>query len=173
MDTFTVCDQCGQPIQPKSPGGRYKFCLHCGADLAQVKQETPPMGPLEIGQPLEQNLIQFDNSSDNTGPSKADWIFTLIVAAFIGLMTATAGGALYPPLIKLTSPITCPQGNLVISSQDYSYRPGSITRMSTATCESPQGPKQDIGFYCMLVMFSWVSVCSFLILASLRLIFQR
>lgn len=56
------------------------------------------------------------------------------VSLFIGLMIATAGGALHPPLLTVAAPVLC-DGDMDISSRSYSYKPGQSGTAHTIRCE--------------------------------------
>jgi hypothetical protein len=60
--------------------------------------------------------------------------FRIPVSLFIGLMIATAGGALHPPLLTVAASVLC-DGDMDISSQNYSYRPGQRGTAYTMRCE--------------------------------------
>lgn len=47
----------------------------------------------------------------------------LSVSLFVGLMLATAGTAIHPPLVRVAAPLAC-DGQFVIESSRYSYKPG-------------------------------------------------
>ena len=68
--------------------------------------------------------------------------FRIPVSLFIGLMIATAGGALHPPLLAVAAPVLC-DGDMDISSQNYSYKPGQSGTNHTIRCER-EGRVQEV-----------------------------
>jgi hypothetical protein len=68
--------------------------------------------------------------------------FRIPVSLFIGLMIASAGGALYPPLLTVAAPVLC-DGNMDITSRGYSYKPGQSGTSHTIRCER-QGRVEEI-----------------------------
>jgi hypothetical protein len=68
--------------------------------------------------------------------------FRIPVSLFIGLMIATAGGALHPPLLAVAAPVLC-DGDMDISSQNYSYKPGQSGTSHTIRCER-EGRVQEV-----------------------------
>ena len=67
----------------------------------------------------------------------------LPIAGFGGLMVATAGGALHPPLIMAAAPYVC-DGTVELQSQNYSYKPGQRGVSRTFYCNHPDGSQRDI-----------------------------
>ena len=67
----------------------------------------------------------------------------LPVSGFGGLMVATAGGALHPPLIMAAAPYVC-DGTVELQSQSYSYKPGQRGVSRTFYCNHPDGSQSDI-----------------------------
>lgn len=66
------------------------------------------------------------------------------IGMFIGLMLATAGGAIYPPLWKVGVPLAC-DGPTSFQSQAYSYKPGQSGVSRSVTCMNPvDGSSQEI-----------------------------
>src|SRR3546814_1266251 len=47
----------------------------------------------------------------------------LPICAFGGVMVASAGGAIHPPLVTVAAPYVC-DGTVETQSQNYSYKPG-------------------------------------------------
>ncbi len=64
------------------------------------------------------------------------------ISLFIGLMIATAGGALHPPLLTVAAPVLC-DGDMDISSRNYSYKPGQSGTSHTIRCER-EGRVQEV-----------------------------
>ena len=69
---------------------------------------------------------------------------------FIGMMVATAGAALYPPLHRLAAPLVC-AGELDVVTEGRSYRPGEYVVSQDVYCVTPDGARRDIGWRTMLV----------------------
>ena len=57
----------------------------------------------------------------------------LPVSLFVGLMFATAGVAVHPPLAFVATPFVC-DGIAEVESQHYSYRPGQSGVTRTLWC---------------------------------------
>ena len=70
------------------------------------------------------------------------WMIVLPVSLFIGLMIATAGTAIYPPITGLATPLIC-SGEVVHQSQRYSYQPGQQGITRTIYCRT--GGAKDQG----------------------------
>ncbi|MFC4296995.1 SHOCT domain-containing protein [Castellaniella hirudinis] len=68
--------------------------------------------------------------------------FRIPVGLFIGLMIASAGGALHPPLLTVAAPVLC-DGDMDISSRNYSYKPGQSGMAHTIRCER-EGRLQEV-----------------------------
>lgn len=68
--------------------------------------------------------------------------FRIPIGLFIGLMIATAGGALHPPLLTVAAPVLC-DGDMDISSRNYSYKPGQSGTAHTIRCER-EGRVQEV-----------------------------
>lgn len=64
------------------------------------------------------------------------------VSLFIGLMIASAGGALHPPLLTVAAPVLC-DGGMDITSRSYSYKPGQSGTSHTIRCER-QGRVEEV-----------------------------
>ena len=67
----------------------------------------------------------------------------LCISGFSGLMVATAGGALHPPVITVAAPYVC-DGAVDLRSQNYSYRPGQSGVARTILCTGANGEVRDI-----------------------------
>ncbi|HUH22579.1 MAG TPA: SHOCT domain-containing protein [Brevundimonas sp.] len=65
------------------------------------------------------------------------------VSSFAGLMVATAGGAIHPPVITVAAPYVC-DGTVDVRSQNYSYRPGQRGVARTILCTGADGEARDI-----------------------------
>ncbi|HMN20708.1 MAG TPA: SHOCT domain-containing protein [Ottowia sp.] len=78
---------------------------------------------------------------------RAGWKLRLIVLAgvslFIGLMIATAAGAIHPPIVAPGARLVC-DGAVEMRSQAYSYKPGQRGVSHTITCAAPDGSQQEI-----------------------------
>lgn len=67
----------------------------------------------------------------------------LCVSGFAGLMVATAGGAVHPPVVTVAAPYVC-DGTVETRSQNYSYRPGQSGVARTILCTRADGAAHDI-----------------------------
>lgn len=77
----------------------------------------------------------------------------LIASLFIGLMIATAGGAVYPPLIKVAAPFVC-EGEFVVESRRYSRGPGHTGVQRNFFCVNSQtGARQEVTLYAVFIAF--------------------
>jgi len=65
------------------------------------------------------------------------------ICAFCGLMVATAGGAVHPPLVMTAAPYAC-DGALELQSRDYSYKPGQQGVSRNIYCIGADGERRDI-----------------------------
>lgn len=72
-------------------------------------------------------------------------LWWLLASGFIGLMIATAGGAIHPPLVQPAAQLLC-DGEVSLRSQGYSYKPGQSGVAHTITCTSSEGDKREITF---------------------------
>lgn len=71
-------------------------------------------------------------------------LFALLpIAAFGGLMVATAGGAIHPPLVMAAAPYVC-DGTVELQSQNFSYKLGQRGVSRTFYCNHPDGSQSDI-----------------------------
>lgn len=69
----------------------------------------------------------------------------LLVSLFVGLMIATAGGAIYPPIVTVAAPLAC-KGEVVTESHRYSYKPGQQGVTREIYCKEPNGERKEITF---------------------------
>lgn len=69
--------------------------------------------------------------------------FLLCISGFSGLMVATAGGAIHPPVITVAAPYVC-DGTVDVRSQNYSYKPGQNGVARTILCAGADGEARDI-----------------------------
>ena len=60
-------------------------------------------------------------------------LIALSASLFVGIMVGTAGGALYTPLYRAAAPVLC-DGDFLIESQSYSYKPGQSGVAHTIYC---------------------------------------
>lgn len=89
----------------------------------------------------------------------------LPAALFVGLMIASAGTALYPPVTAVANPIVC-SGEVVYESHGASYRPGEYTVTREIYCQQsgPKGAREDITLKAVGVSFLIYSAIFFVIL---------
>lgn len=69
--------------------------------------------------------------------------FLLCISGFSGLMVATAGGAIHPPVITVAAPYVC-EGTVAVRSQNYSYKPGQSGVSREVLCAGADGEVRDI-----------------------------
>src|SRR3546814_5056178 len=67
----------------------------------------------------------------------------LPICAFGGVMVASAGGAIHPPLVTVAAPYVC-DGTVETQSQNYSYKPGQQGVARNIFCIDPDGERRDI-----------------------------
>lgn len=93
------------------------------------------------------------------------WLIVLPVSLFTGLMIATAGMAVYPPVTAIATPLIC-SGEVVHESQNYSYRPGQqgITRTIHCRTGGAKDEGEDITMKAVGVSFLLYSAIAFLLL---------
>lgn len=66
------------------------------------------------------------------------------IGMFLGLMVATAGGAIHPPIWKVGLPWVC-DGTVSFESHAYSYKPGQNGVTRNVECENPaDGSREDV-----------------------------
>lgn len=70
-------------------------------------------------------------------------LLLLPVCAFGGIMVASAGGAIHPPLVSVAAPYVC-DGTVETQSRSYSYRPGQQGVAHTISCLDADGARRDI-----------------------------
>ncbi len=66
-----------------------------------------------------------------------------LVSLFAGLMMATAGGALYPPIVTVAAPFAC-KGEVETVSQRYSYKPGQQGIARQIFCRQADGKREEM-----------------------------
>ena len=104
----------------------------------------------------------------------ATWLLVLPVSLFVGLMIASAGTALYPPVTRVAAPLVCPGGTLDYQSHGTSYRPGEYTVTRTIYCvEGAGGPKggarEDVTLNAAGMSFLIYSAIAFILLRFIAL----
>lgn len=102
------------------------------------------------------------------------WLALVGISLFIGLMIATAGFALYPPVANIAAPLVC-DGEVVHESFGASYRPGEYTVSRTIHCVSggPKGAREDITMKTMGVAFLLYSAIAFVLVALVGMVLRR
>lgn len=95
----------------------------------------------------------------------------LSVALFIGLMFASAGVAVHPPLGNPAAAILC-DGRYEVESRSYSYRPGQSGVSRTFYCER-DGRREDISMAVIGTSFVLFSLGAALLLLPLMLPLRR
>lgn len=65
------------------------------------------------------------------------------ICGFCGVMVASVGGALHPPLVTVAAPYVC-DGTVETHSQNYSYKPGQSGVARTILCVDADGTSRDI-----------------------------
>jgi len=101
------------------------------------------------------------------------WIVAIVLAGslFIGLMLATAGGAIYPPIVTVIAPVAC-SGTVEAASHSYSYRPGEQFISREIYCVEPGGNgRRDITllsvFYAFLIYSAIALIAGLIFVAPL------
>ena len=90
----------------------------------------------------------------------------LVVTVFIAFMLVTAGAAVFPELLRITAPVTCPGGEFKIVSQGFSTRPGESGVTRTMFCVDQSERETDISFFSIGVGFVMYNVIVFVVLAA-------
>jgi hypothetical protein len=77
----------------------------------------------------------------------------LFISAFIGLMVATAGGAVSPERFwKPVAPLAC-EGEFRIETRSLSRRPGETSVQHNLYCTDASGAERDITMYTIWIAF--------------------
>lgn len=87
------------------------------------------------------------------------------ISLFCGLMIATAGGAVYPPVIDPGAQWVCRQGQVRLDSQAYSYKPGQQGVSRRVVCEEPNGNERDVTLPSIAAAFVMYSLIIFVLMA--------
>ncbi len=93
----------------------------------------------------------------------------LPISLFCGLMVASIGGVIYPPVVQVTTPWVC-DGDSQLHTRDYSYKPGQHGTSMVFTC-SEDGEDKDITmkvFGAATLLYSAIS-CALLLPLTLLL----
>ena len=91
-----------------------------------------------------------------------DWLGVLGVSMFCGIiLVAVALGAIIPRVINpIAKPLVCSNGNLQITQNTTSYRPGESDTWTTDTCvDSTTGQQQDVSLQTTLgagIIYSFI-----------------
>lgn len=92
------------------------------------------------------------------------------VSLFTGLMVASVGGALYPPLTRIAAPLAC-DGEFSIETYTYSYKPGQRgSGYQTICVDRATGERKDVSLPTFLwnsAIFAGVAFVPLLLLAWL------
>ena len=67
----------------------------------------------------------------------------LPVSLFIGLMIATIGGVIHPPIVEVVLPRVC-EGDARLHTEGYSYKPGQHGTSMVYTCTDASGESREI-----------------------------
>src|SRR3546814_4276088 len=67
----------------------------------------------------------------------------LPICAFGGIMVASAGGAIHPPVVTVAAPYVC-DGTVETQSRNYSYKPGQQGVARNIFCLERDGSRRDI-----------------------------
>ena len=98
------------------------------------------------------------------------WWWVLGISLFCGLMIATAGGAVYPPLVQPGAEWVCRQGQVRVDSQGYSYKPGQQGVSRTVVCKEPDGSERDVALPSIAAAFVMYSLVLFVLMALWQLL---
>src|SRR3546814_2984422 len=98
------------------------------------------------------------------------------VCAFCGLMVATAGGAIHPPLVMVAVPYVC-DGTVAAQSRHYSYRPGQRGIARNIYCIGTDGERRDVTLRAVgAATFNYTLICfaaALVLLVFVRLLRPR
>ena len=103
------------------------------------------------------------------------WLGVLGVSMFCGIiLVAVALGAIIPRVINpIAKPLVCSNGNLQITQNTTSYRPGESDTWTTDTCvDSTTGQQQDVSLQTTLGAGIIYSLIIFAIIIVWRIISQ-
>lgn len=89
------------------------------------------------------------------------FFFAIPFSLFCGMMVATAGGAVYPPVLGIASPIVCSGGTMSGESQYYSYKPGQSGIARSWHCEREGEPKVEVTAKAMATAFGLYTLIAF------------
>ena len=95
------------------------------------------------------------------------WMFGCLVgpvSLFVGLMIATAGAAVWPPVTGLATPLIC-QGEVEHKSEYWSVRPGEQGISRSIYCVTGDGAREDITIKAMAASFFVYSAIAFVLLS--------
>jgi hypothetical protein len=106
-------------------------------------------------------------ANKNLKIDKAYLIWVFIISAFCGLMVASAGIAIYPPIVKVTEPVV---GKIRIETQDYSYKPGQSGTSISFYVTNRQGIEEEKTFYAGFIAFLIYTFIIYLLFISYRFI---
>ena len=104
----------------------------------------------------------------------ATWLVVLPVSLFVGLMIASAGTALYPPVTRVAGPLICAGGTLDYESHGASYRPGEYTVTRTIYCVAGAagakgGAREEVTLRAVGVSFLIYATIAFILLRFVAL----
>jgi len=90
---------------------------------------------------------------------------------FTGLMIATAGGAVYPPIVTAVAPLAC-SGQVEAVSRRYSYKPGQQGISREIYClETGSNQRKDITlisiFYAFLIYSAVLFIAALIFIVPL------
>jgi hypothetical protein len=103
--------------------------------------------------------------------SRALWLAAIPAALLTGLMIATAGIAVYPPLANVAAPLVC-DGRLVAESQSWQVRPGESGITRTFSCQA-EGNARDVSLRTIFAAFLVYSVAAFALILPFMLLLRR
>ncbi len=92
-------------------------------------------------------------------------IWIMVISLFCGLMVASAGIAIYPPLVRVAEPIV---GKIRIETVDYSYKPGQRGTSISFYLMDKNGVEEDGTIYAGFIAFLIYSAIIFLMFISYR-----
>ena len=97
------------------------------------------------------------------------WMFGCLVgpvSLFVGLMIATAGTAMWPPLTGLATPLIC-EGQVEHESEYWSVRPGERGISRSIYCVAGDGAREDITVKAIAASFLVYSAIAFVLVSLL------
>lgn len=97
------------------------------------------------------------------------WVMRVALSVFLGLMIATAVGAMFPHIILPAASVLC-DGTVELHSQGYSYKPGQRGVSHVISCAGANGSQESITLATIGVAWLGYSAIVFVLLSLWRLL---